>query len=86
MVNDWIKKNFWNLLVTLVLISMGWAVFDARLTAVEIKAQESKEEINKYSQLVERIVKLEENRQSVNSDISDIKADLRDLKNHFNLR
>lgn len=86
MVNEWLKDNFWNLLVTLVAISMGWAVLNARLSAVEVKAQEAKEEINKYSLLVERIVKLEENRQSVTSDIKDIKDDLRDLKNHFNLR
>lgn len=86
MVNEWIKENFWNLLVTLVAISMGWAVLSARITAVEVKAEESKVEIEKYSQLVERVVKLEENRLNVQSDIAEIKEDLKDLKNHFNVR
>lgn len=86
MVNEWVKENFWNLLVTLVAISMGWAVLSARITAVEVKAEESKVEIEKYSQLVERVVKLEENRLNVQSDIAEIKEDLKDLKKHFNVR
>lgn len=83
---DFLKQNFWNFVVTLVGISMGWAMLNSRLTTVEAQAQENKQQIVVYSQLVERVVRLEENRAVVAGDIKEIKDDLKDLKKHFNLQ
>lgn len=83
---DFLKQNIWNFVVTIVGISMGWAMLNARLTTVEAQAQENKQTIVQYSQLVERVVRLEENRAVVASDIKEIKDDLKDLKKHFNLQ
>lgn len=82
---DLLKKNLWNFLATLVAISVGWAILSSRVTSLEAQDRDINEKITNYNNLFERVVRLEENRQTVVSDIRDIKEDIKDLKKYFNL-
>lgn len=85
-VQGFFKKNLWNLIISLIFISMAWSAFNFRLSNVEAQVQENKKQIIEYSELVKRVIRLEENREVVTDDIKEIKADLKDLKEYFNLR
>jgi hypothetical protein len=39
-INDWLKQNSWNLLITFMGIVVAWTLFNARLNAVEAKMNE----------------------------------------------
>lgn len=82
---DFIKKNGWNLLTLGVGLIIAWTMLNARVDALAAQVQDNKSQIVQYSELVERVVKLEENRSVVASDIGEIKEDIKDLKKHFNL-
>lgn len=83
---EFFKQNFWNFMVTLVAVSIGWGALSSRIQAIETQTMENEQKIVQYSQLVERVVRLEENRQVISESLKDIKEDIKDLKKHFNLQ
>jgi hypothetical protein len=83
---EFLKKNFWNLIVTFAGIMVAWSTLKIKLDTTTTLAQENKQAIVQYSTLVERIIKLEENRNVVTSDLSEIKSDMKDLKKHFEIK
>lgn len=83
---EFIQKNLWNLIITFVAIITAWSFLNSRVANLEAKAYDQQQQIVQYSGLVERVIKLEENRQVVASDIKEIKDDLKDLKKHFEIK
>ena len=84
-IQDFVKKNLFALLVyggTLIAIL---TMQNAKIEANAKEIENNKAQIVQYSQLVERVVRLEENRAVVATDIQEIKGDLKDLKRHFEI-
>lgn len=86
MLQEFMKKNAWNIIVFVVSLAVLWTNLDNRVDALAKDVQDTKTNIEQYAVLVERIVKLEENRQVVTGDISEIKGDIKDIKKHFEIK
>ena len=80
-----IQNNFLQLVIFLITFTIAWTLLKSGLQAVSIQAQNNKEDITKLTELVERITILEENRTSTNSNIQDIKEDIREIKLFLNV-
>lgn len=73
-------ENLWGILTLLVLFGSFSGIITFRLNAVEAKAKENKESIDKLTNLVERVIVLEQHDRSIYEDIAEIKGDLREIK------
>ena len=67
-------------------IIFTYATLTARVDAVVIDHQGIDTRLEKIENLTERIVKLEEGRQANTNDIQEIKADIKDIKKHFEIK
>lgn len=76
---NFLKQNLWNLIITFAAIVIAFTTQSQRITSVEAQALEAKQQLVEYSGLVERVIKLEENRTVTTSDISEIKKDVKTL-------
>lgn len=83
--DGFLKQNFWNLIITFAAIIISWATLSNKLEATATLARENKKAIVQYSNLVERIIVLEEARKNSDTDISEIKTDIKDIKKHFEI-
>lgn len=81
-----LADNALQLALMLAGIVAAWTMFSARISAIEVKAQETSEKVSQLQSLVERVIVLEEDRKNTDSTIQEIKGDIKDLKAHFNVR
>lgn len=86
MLQEFFKKNAWNILVFVVGMIVLWSNLNNRVEALAKDVEDNTKSISEYSALVERVVKLEENRQVVTGDIGEIKDDIKDIKKHFEIK
>lgn len=84
--NDWLKQNAMMLIVYAVGIIIAFTTLQARVSAVEADHSEIAVKIDKIESLVERIIVVEERALNNREDIIEIKSDVKDLKNHFNIQ
>lgn len=81
-----VSDNLWNLIITLIAISIAWATLSARVLAVESDQNQIVVRLDKIDNLIERIIVLEEHDKSIVDDIAEIKVDIKDIKRAFNLQ
>ena len=73
------------LLVYAIGIAIAFTTLQARVGAVEAGHDEISDKIDNLQILVERIIIVEERSSYNHTDILEIKQDVKDLKDHFNL-
>ena len=71
--NEWIFKNSWQFILALVSIAITYGVLITRVSAIEKRNE-------KVDPLVDRFIQLEERDKQLFLDISEIKADIKDIK------
>jgi glutamine amidotransferase-like uncharacterized protein len=84
-VQDFLKKNFFALLVYGGVLIATLTMQNAKIEANAKEIQDNKTQIVQYSVLVERVIVLEEARKNQDASILEIKADVKDIKKHFEI-
>jgi len=84
-VSKFIQDNMMQIIIFVISFTIAWTLLGSRLQIAEAQSQENKAEIAKLTELVERIIVLEENKNTTNSNIEDIKADIREIKLFLNV-
>ena len=82
---EFLQKNAWNLLITGGTIIIAFATLSSRVSAVSEDHDQIETRLIKIEDLTERIVRLEEGRQVNANNIEEIKADIKDIKRHFEI-
>lgn len=72
-------KHAWQLLVALVIFAMAWSNINTRVQANE-------DELDRISNLMERVIVLEESEEDMVNDIREIKEDIKDIKRGLNIK
>ena len=83
---QFIRDNAWNFIITFALILFGWANLNSRVMAVEGDHTELATRLDKIDDAIQRIIVLEEHDKNLQEDISEIKADVKDLKKGLNIK
>ena len=83
---DWLKSNAWTLVVTLVGISIAWATMSAQVNAISSDHERLESRLDKIDDAILRITVLEERDKSIGEDLVEIKADVKDIKLHFQIK
>lgn len=76
---DFIKKNLWGILTMFVLGGSFYTMVGLRLTAIEVRAQENREDIQTLTNLIERVIVLEQHDKQLVEDIREIKSDVKEI-------
>lgn len=84
-VSKFVQNNLMQIIIFVISFTIAWTLIGSRLKTVEAQSQENKTKIEKLTELVERIIVLEENKNTTNSNIQDIKADIREIKLFLNV-
>lgn len=82
--NDFVKKNLWQLAVFVVGFAMAWALLGARVNSNENHIHEVQAKVDTLQTLVERVIVLEERESGIEADIAEIKVDLKLIKASIN--
>lgn len=83
---DWLKQNAWTLIVTLVSVSIAWATLGAQVNAISNDHEKLERRLDKIDDAILRITVLEEHDKSIGEDLIEIKADVKDIKLHFQIK
>lgn len=79
--SDFLKSNAWSILVLIFVFGSFVAMTNFRIQAIEVKADNTAQKLDQLTTIVERIVVLEEHDKNFQSDIDEIKQDLKEIKN-----
>lgn len=82
---EFIQKNLWNIIITAGAILIAFSTLSGRVQAVESDHDTLEARIVKIEDLTERLIVIEERTGNNREDILEIKNDIKDLKDHFNL-
>ncbi|QGH72335.1 MAG: type VI secretion system protein [Podoviridae sp. ctg2L5] len=83
MLNDWFKQNAWNIIITAVAIVIAWSNLSTRVSAVEASHDRLEATLQQLTNLTERIIVVEERQSNIQATVSEIKSDVKDIKDHF---
>lgn len=72
--------------MTLGAITIAFTTMSVRVSAVEVKAVELTAQVDRLTDITERLVVIEQRTDHNREDIIEIKEDIKDLKRHFNLQ
>ena len=84
-VQDFLKQNALNLIGILVSFAVAFSIFQAKIEANAQEIEELKITTKEQQVLLERIIVLEERQKTNIDNIMEIKADVKDIKNHFSI-
>lgn len=78
-INDFIRSNAWNLLALIFIVGTFVAMINFRIGAIEAKANENADKLDQLTDIVQRIVVLEEHDKTITQDLQEIKADVKEI-------
>ena len=84
-ISKFIQDNLIQIIVFVISFTIAWTLLGSRLQIVEAQSPENKAELQKLTELVERIIVLEERDSSITKNIEDIKSDIREIKIFLNV-
>ena len=84
-VSKFIQNNLIQIIIFIISFTIAWTLLGSRLKVVEVQSKENEDEIQKLTELVERIIVLEEHDDSRDRDIREIKEDIRKIKIFLNV-
>lgn len=84
--NDWLKQNGLALVVYAIGLAVAFTTLSARVLAVENDHLTIEVRLDKIEELTERLIVIEERTGNNREDILEIKDDIKDLKEHFNVQ
>ncbi len=84
-VSKFIQNNLIQIIIFIISFTIAWTLLGSRLKVVEVQSKENEDEIQKLTELVERIIVLEEHDDSRDRDIREIKEDIREIKIFLNV-
>ena len=73
MLNNWLKQNLWNILITTAMVILTFSTLQARVKAAE-------EKLDRLEDVVIQIAVLQTRQSIIETDIKDIKSDVKDIK------
>lgn len=83
---EFLKKNTWNLIVTGIAVILAWANLNSRVNVMAQEHENLDKRLVEIQVLTERVIRLEEARQTSAEDIKEIKEDIKDIKAHFEIK
>lgn len=73
---QWLKDNFWNLLISFTGIIIAWSTINNKVSYLEIRAQTNYEKIAQLEELLKNLP----NTEMLRLELAPIKADLTEVK------
>ena len=71
--------NLWGILGIFVVLITFYVTVNFRLMAVEVKANDQREDIDKLTDLVERVIILEQHDKALIDSVAEIKQDVKEI-------
>lgn len=81
-----IQKNLWNIVIYSAVAIIAFVNLSGRVKAIETEYEKIVVRLDKIEDLTERLIVIEERTGNNREDILEIKSDIKDLKEHFNLQ
>lgn len=76
---QFLQANAWSILVLIFVIGSFVAMTNFRISAIEAKAEDNSEKLEQLTDIVQRIVVLEEHDKTIITDIQEIKSDVKEI-------
>lgn len=79
---NWLRDNFWNLLITFVTLIVAWATMSNKISYLETRAQNNFDNIEKIQDKIDSLPDtktLQLELDPIKSDLSEVKKDLKTL-------
>jgi hypothetical protein len=73
---QWLRNNFWNLLVTLVGLIIAYATMNNKISSLEVRAQTNYDRIIKLEEAINQLP----NKETLSLELAPMKADLQEIK------
>jgi len=74
-----LMDNLWGILGIFVVLITFYVTVNFRLMAVEVKANDQREDIDKLTDLVERVIILEQHDKALIDSVAEIKQDVKEI-------
>lgn len=83
--HDWLRQNSWTLIISALTMAAIWGSSSQRLDELELKIQAIANQQEQVNAISTRVSVLEANTVGVKEDVTEIKADIKDLKRAFKI-